>query len=118
MPNTIQLVMLLIIILALIQIPLKKYLFAGKSEETSDTDVRKINWWLRGILVIITLSIYLFVLDTTDDSKNKWFWLITFLIGRGLDVFIEWKYLKGSKDFLISLILLIIGIVYFCVFIF
>lgn len=66
----------------------------------------------------MALIIYFFVLDTTDYNMIKWFWFIWLFITVGFDVFMEWRYLKGSKAYLVSSILLVVSVAYFAIFIF
>jgi hypothetical protein len=109
---------LLLILLVLINIILRKYILAEGSEKISDTNGKNVNRWVKGLLVLIAICIYFFVLDTTDYSTIKWFWLIFFSVAIGFQAFMEWKYLKDSKEYIISLIILAVGLIYICVFIF
>ena len=111
------LISLLGILLSLLQWALKQYILAGESGKISVTPGKNIDRWVKGLLAIIALSIYFFVLDSTDYSLVKWFWLILFLLVKGFDVFMERWYLKGSKDYIVSLIILLIGLMYIWIFI-
>lgn len=102
----------------LIRIPLNKYFLNGNSEKISETEGNVINWWVKGAIVIISIVIYVFVLDTTNYSTLKWFWFILFFLVLGFDAFMEWRYLKDSKAYLVSSILLVVGVIYFFIFIF
>lgn len=93
-------------------------MLAGKSEKISDTDGWRMYWWIKGSLVVIALCCYFFVLDLTDYILLKRFLFVTFILALGFDAFMDWKYMKGSKEYLISLLLLAVGIIFFCVFIF
>ncbi|WP_434481737.1 DUF4181 domain-containing protein [Paenibacillus glycanilyticus] len=61
---------------------------------------------------MFAIALCIFVLDITNDYM-KWFWLSFFVAAKGFHAILEWKYLKGSRQYLISLILLAVGIVYF-----
>jgi hypothetical protein len=110
---------LLLILLVLADITLKKNFLAGRSKKISDTIGKNINRWVKGLVALIAIWIYFFVLDdATDHNTIKWFWLILFLVAMGFQAFMEWRYLKGSKEYLISLILVAFGLIYICIFIF
>ncbi|RED52986.1 DUF4181 domain-containing protein [Cohnella lupini] len=109
---------LLLIFLVLINMILKKYIVPGESQSISDTNGKNINRWVKGFLALIAICIYFFALKTTDYNATKWFWLIVFLVAIGFQAFMEWKYLKDSKEYIISLILLALGLIYICIFIF
>lgn len=108
---------LLLILLVLVELIIKKYILVEESNKISDTDGKSINRWVKGLLTFITLCMF-FVLDTTNINTLKWFWLIVFLVAMGQHVFMEWRYLKGSKEYIISLIKLAVGLIYIFIFIF
>ncbi|MDQ6423470.1 DUF4181 domain-containing protein [Paenibacillus sp. LHD-117] len=102
----------LVILLALIEITIKKYIIVEEPKKISETTGKNINRWVKGLLAFISLFILFFVLDTTNINTLKWFWLISFLVAMGLHAFMDWMYLKGSKEYMISLIKLAVGLIY------
>lgn len=108
---------ILVILLALIDLTIKKR-FVVEELKISDTNGKNINRWVQGLLFVISLCIFFFILDTTNINSLKWFWLIVFIVAMGQHAFIEWRYLKGSKEYVISLIKLAVGLIYILIFIF
>lgn len=108
---------ILVILLALIDLTIKKR-FVVEELKISDTNGKNINRWVQGLLFVISLCVFFFVLDTTNINSLKWFWLILFIVAMGQHAFIEWRYLKGSKEYVISLIKLAVGLIYILIFIF
>lgn len=108
---------ILVILLALIDLTIKKR-FVVEELKISDTNGKNINRWVQGLLFVISLCVFFFVLDTTNINSLKWFWLILFIVAMGQHAFIEWRYLKGSKEYIISLIKLAVGLIYILIFIF
>ncbi|RKP53122.1 DUF4181 domain-containing protein [Cohnella endophytica] len=109
---------LLLILLVLIELTIKKYFLVEELNKISDTDGKNINRWVKGLLAFISLFIFFFVLDTTNINTLKWFWLILFLVAMGQHAFMEWRYLKGSKEYITSLIKLAVGLIYIFIFLF
>jgi|AraplaMF_Col_mLB_1032019.scaffolds.fasta_scaffold05845_4 Domain of unknown function (DUF4181) len=100
----------IVIILSLTNWILKKWVTDMKNEELSD-EGKKVNRWVKIILsTICVISVVFFLnLEILDSDAMKWFWMIVILAAVGSESFIEWKYLKGSKQYLISLIVLFLG---------
>lgn len=109
---------LLLILLALIDLTIKKYFIVEELNKVSDTIGKNINRWVKGLLAVISICIFFFILDTTNINSLKWFLLIFFIIAMGQHAFIEWRYLKGSKEYVISLIKLAVGLIYILIFVF
>jgi hypothetical protein len=108
----------LVILLAVIELIIKKFIFVEESYKISDTDGKTINRWVKGLLGCLSLCILFFVLDTTNIDAIKWFWFITFIVAMGQHAFMEWRYLKNSKEYMISLIKLAVGVIYIFIFVF
>lgn len=116
--STSLLISLLVILLALIDLTIKKYFIVEELNKISDTNGKNINRWVKGLLFVISVCVFFFVLDTTNINSLKWYWLIVFIVAMGQHAFIEWRYLKGSKEYVISLIKLAVGLIYILIFIF
>ncbi|WP_084509278.1 DUF4181 domain-containing protein [Paenibacillus assamensis] len=64
------------------------------------------------------MCLYLFVLDVTDEYMMKWFFLIVFVVSAGFHASMEWWYLRGNNQYVISILLLVVGLIYFGIVIF
>lgn len=106
----------IVIILTLSNWILRKWIIGNDNEELSD-EGRKVNRWVKIILLVIAgISVFFILkLEVLNSDAMKWFWMIALLTALGSESFIEWKYLKGSKQYLISLIVLLLGeiLIYF-----
>ncbi|MGZ9585849.1 DUF4181 domain-containing protein [Paenibacillus marinisediminis] len=100
------------IILALSDLILRKWIAGTKKVELPD-EGKKVEKWGKIILAtigIITVIIFL-DLDILDADAMKWFWMVVIITAFGFQSFIDWKYLKGSKLYIVSLINLILGVI-------
>lgn len=111
-------VLLFILILAVLNPLLKDWIIGEKREKISETDGRIIN--ITGNLILVFIAIYslLFVLDRSEEKTIKWFFFILMIIVYLFNAFLEWKYLKNSKEFTVTLLLLLFGLIYFILIIF
>ena len=113
---------LFVIVVLLLEKGLNK-LFKVKKGKISETDGEKLYLW--GRIIIVTLCIctiiffYYAVMNNIIDynamnsfSILKWFWIFYFSLLIGFQSFLEWKYFKQSKQYLTTLILLIVFIGY------
>jgi hypothetical protein len=107
---------ILVILLAVLAPLLRKWI-VGTDRYIDETDGRRVDFWGRIILVIIFLVLLFFVVDTSDETIVKWFFIIALTITTAFQSIIEWKYLKNSKEFVVTLILWVIGLIYFFLFI-
>ncbi len=112
----------LVVLLALVFIPvllllgffLEKginKLIGVEKKKISETSAKSINRWGRGIILVISLSTLPFVM-TMDINIIKWYWIAYFVILFGFQSFLEWKYLKESKQYITTLIFLIAGVIF------
>jgi hypothetical protein len=107
---------ILVILLAVLAPLLRKWI-VGTDRYIDETDGRRVDFWGRIILVIIFLVLLFFVVDTSDETIVKLFFIIALTITTAFQSIIEWKYLKNSKEFVVTLILWVIGLIYFFLFI-
>jgi hypothetical protein len=107
---------ILVILLAVLAPLLRKWI-VGMDRYISETDGRRIDFWGRVILAILFLLILFFVIDTSNETIVKWFFIIALTIITAFQSIIEWKYLKNSKEFVVTLLLWLIGLIYFFLFI-
>lgn len=85
-------------------------LLGVEKKKISDTSAKSINRWGRGIIMVIFLSTLPFVV-ASDVNTMKWFWIVYFIILLGFQSFLEWKYLKESKQYITTLIFLLLGVI-------
>ncbi|MBD3107528.1 DUF4181 domain-containing protein [Bacillus sp. AGMB 02131] len=88
-----------------------------EKRKISETPAKRIDQWGRAIIVIIFLGTYWFVLDK-DINVQKGFWIFYFTVLFGFQAFMEWKYLKNSKQYVVSLILLMLLVTFVYVLVF
>ncbi|REE78548.1 uncharacterized protein DUF4181 [Paenibacillus taihuensis] len=116
--STVLSMSLLLLLLIILELIVKKYLLVKEPNKISDTNGKSVNRWVKGLLAIISFIVFFFVLDTTNINALKWFWLALFIVSMGQHTFMEWRYLKGSKEYIISLLKLAVGLIYILIFIF
>ncbi|RIW37276.1 DUF4181 domain-containing protein [Bacillus salacetis] len=80
----------------------------GKDErKIADTEGKMLDRWGRGALLLIFLFILTRVNDMPDaNAVMGLYWLIFIILIFGFQSFMEWKYLKGSKEYIKTLIFL------------
>lgn len=100
------------IILTLSHLILRKWIAGTERDELSE-EGKKVDKWGKIILASISFITAIILLDL--ESAMKWFWIVIIIAAVGFQSFIDWKYQKGSKQYIISLIVLIQGVtlVYF-----
>ncbi|MER2007271.1 MAG: DUF4181 domain-containing protein, partial [Psychrobacillus sp.] len=63
----------------------------------------------------IILFIFLFTLPfmVIGDSTNfvKWYWIIYLTVLMGFQAFLQWKYLKNSKQYVSTIIFMILTVI-------
>ena len=99
--------LLIAIILILLVISITKWIekFLGvKKEFVSDTPGKRINRWGRIIIAGIFLSLYFYALISKSDTMLKWSSILLLTSLMGLQSLLEWKYVKESKQYIITLI--------------
>ena len=87
-----------------------------KKEKISETSGKNIDRWGRGLILLTFLCTLPFAVEE-DRNVIKWYWICFLIVSMGFQSFMEWKYLKNSKEYVITVItltylLLAIGIMY------
>lgn len=98
---------ILALIVSIANIIVGKIIVGKKRRKISETEGKNIEIWGLILIGIIGLCCIYFVLDIM-----KLFWLCFLILIYGFHTFMEWKFLKDSKDYVVSLIVLIIGVIY------
>lgn len=83
----------------------------GKEELPAEG--KKVDMWGKIILASIGIISLIIILNIEDIDRiiTKWFWMVFIILAVGFQAFIDWKYLKGSKQYIVSLIVLILGVI-------
>ncbi len=83
-----------------------------KREKITKNPGKIVERWGRAVIAVIFLFSYLLALTMESDVLLKWHWFVLMVALMGFQVLLEWKYLKGSKQYIPTLIssLLMIGI--------
>lgn len=85
-------------------------LLGVEKKKVSETFGKKVERWGRGIILVLALcTLPFFIMKAT--SSMKWFWILYLIVLLGFQSILEWKYLKNSKQYVTTLIFLILGII-------
>ncbi|MBY0121564.1 DUF4181 domain-containing protein [Bacillus sp. S/N-304-OC-R1] len=99
----------IIILLFIIERVMNK-LLGVKKKKISETTGKNIDIWRRGIILVIFLCSYPFAINIHLNIKLLFIPYAILLIGS--EAFMEWKYIKNSKQFITTLTLLIFVIIF------
>ncbi|EKN68268.1 DUF4181 domain-containing protein [Schinkia azotoformans] len=105
-----QFVIIFILLSVLIERVIRKRLGIEK-KKISETAGKNVDRWGRGIILVTFLATFSYFIDK-DDEIVKWYWISYYVILMGFQTYIQWKYLKDSKEYILSLIFLVLGIVF------
>lgn len=100
------LIILIILVFFLDEI-INKLLHVEK-KKISETTGKKLNRWGRGIILFIFLFTLPFVIFGDSTNFIKWYWIIYLTVLMGFQAFLEWKYLKNSKQYVTTIIFMIL----------
>ena len=87
-------------------------LLGVKKKKISETSGKKADRWGRGIILVIFLCTLPIVISK-DINLMKWYWILYFVLLLGLQSILEWKFLKNSKQYVTTLIFLMLSIIIF-----
>ncbi|MEK4029255.1 MULTISPECIES: DUF4181 domain-containing protein [Bacillaceae] len=99
---------IVIIILSLVFITLEKIidkLFDVERKKISETPGKNIDRWGRSIILVVFLCALGFAV-TKDTDIIKWYWIVYLALLLGFQAFLEWKYLRNSKQYVATLVFL------------
>jgi hypothetical protein len=88
---------------------LRKWLGVEKRNiaETSGKNVER-----RGRGIILLIFLFTLPIVITEEGEGlKWYWIFYLMVSLGFQSFVEWKYLKDSKEYVITLIFLLLCII-------
>ncbi|MHC0038764.1 DUF4181 domain-containing protein [Pseudoneobacillus sp. C159] len=105
---------LICIILAFSHFILRLIIVGHERKELTE-DGKTVDLW--GKVMLSALGIITFIFIYIESEAMKWFWIIFVIAALGFQSFVDWKYQKESKRYIVSLIVLIIGVtlVYFLI---
>lgn len=103
---------ILALVISIAYIIVSKLIVGKRKRKVSETTGENIQICGFAIIGVIGICSILFVLDFFDNNVMKWFWLFFIIVTLGFQSFMEWKFLKESKEYVVSLIVLMIGIIY------
>ncbi|MGF6949076.1 heme/copper-type cytochrome/quinol oxidase subunit 4 [Neobacillus sp. B4I6] len=105
--------LVLIIVLIILGFLLEKIinkLLGVEMKKISETSGKNVDRWGRGIILVIFLCTLPFVI-TKDTNVMKWDWILYLILLLGFQSILEWKYLKNSKQYVTTLILLMLSVI-------
>ena len=103
---------LLVLFLAFFHLLLRLLIIKNEKAEIGE-DGSKVNLWGKLVIALIAIPISSFIIMTNnlESQVMKWFFVLLVIVALGFQSFIDWKYLKGSKRFVVSIVVGIIGVV-------
>ncbi|WP_455717758.1 DUF4181 domain-containing protein [Anaerosporobacter sp.] len=99
-----------IILVLLLEKIMDKLLGVKVKGKISETSGKNINRWGRAIILVIFLCCIPFGINE-DGSLSKWYFMLSGTSFLGFQAILEWKYLKDSKQYISTLIFMIIFVV-------
>ncbi|AIQ36642.1 hypothetical protein R50345_19570 [Paenibacillus sp. FSL R5-0345] len=102
----------IVLILAFSGFFLRVWIVGPDKEKISD-DGNELNIKGKLILGLIGLisAIVIMIADGVQGIGMKWFWIVFIIIAVGFQSYIDWKFLKHTKQHIVSMILLVEGVV-------
>ena len=103
-----------VIILSVSDLLLRKWIVGPNKNELPDEGRKFDRWGRLTLMVIVGIPLFVLIWLNTKDQYSeviKVLWRITVVMAGGFQLFVDWKYLKGTREYLVSLIVLIEGIV-------
>ncbi|WP_322745738.1 DUF6773 family protein [Paenibacillus donghaensis] len=101
---------LVVIIIAISYSILRHYMLGHDREGLWGTG-KKIEIWGKVLLLLAALPIAFSIIyhEGRESQTIKWFWFFLITAVFGFQAVIEWKFLKGYKNYIVSLIMILIG---------
>ncbi|TWT01868.1 DUF4181 domain-containing protein [Planomicrobium sp. CPCC 101079] len=81
--------------------------------ELSETPAKSIDRWGRGIILVLALCTIPFSAGSEEMERLLWFFVVYLLAVNLFQAYLQWKYIEGSKEYVVTLIALPIGIAAF-----
>ena len=110
LPRILLIGIILVLTLFLLEKAFNQF-FHVKKKKLAETAGKRIDRIGRLILTILCLAaLPLFFIHEATFTQIKWYLIFFVTIFAGFQLFMEWKYIKGSKQYLTTLLLFIIGV--------
>lgn len=78
--------------------------------ELSETPAKSIDRWGRGIILVFALCTIPFSAGAEEMERMLWFFVVYLLVLNLFQAYLQWKYIKGTKEYWVTLASLPIGI--------
>ncbi|USB33062.1 DUF4181 domain-containing protein [Paenibacillus sp. YPG26] len=107
---------IIIIILSISQYLLRRWIVGAEAKDELPRAGKRVDLWGKVILLLIAMiwAVNLIVEDRLTDDIFKWFMIAIIVLATGFQAFVDWKYRKSSKEYIVSLIVLVMGVVLVC----
>lgn len=99
------------LILMIVQFVLRKKIINPEADRMSETNGKYVAMWGNITLIAISILIYI-TLDFTNLEMRKLFWLSSLVVLLFFNAFLEWKFIRESKEHIVTVITLILAVVY------
>ncbi|WP_404451870.1 DUF4181 domain-containing protein [Virgibacillus necropolis] len=80
-------------------------------KKVSETSGKNLDFWGRGIILVIFLSTLWFVITNNSDILTKFYWMTYLALLIGFQVIMEFIFIKESKQYISTTLLLILCLV-------
>ncbi|QKY70702.1 DUF4181 domain-containing protein [Lentibacillus sp. CBA3610] len=100
----------LALLLLIMNAKLSKWLLGEQRVKISETEGEKVHRWVIFVSIFISLIILTTIIDRDNDSALMWFLLCVLIVMCSIQALMEWKYLKGTKQYVIPLLLMAISV--------
>lgn len=101
---------ILVLIVSIANFIVGRLIVGEKRRKVSETDGKMVQ--ILGLVIIVVIGLgSMFVIDIFNPQIMKWFWLSFLTLNFGFHAFLEWKFLKETKEYIVSLIVLLIGLI-------
>lgn len=100
-----------IILVFLLEKIMNKLLGIDKAKKISETPGKRVDRYGRVIIFVISIGLIPFYI-TQEASVMKWYLMLLLTLSFGFQSILEWKYLKGSKQYASTVMLLILGLLF------
>lgn len=84
-------------------------LFKVEKKRLSDSAGKKADAWSRGIILVVALCTIPLVVTETGE-RLMWFWIFYLGVLHLVQAFLQWKYIRESREHLVTLAVLPVGL--------
>lgn len=104
-------VLIILVILVFLSEIIVNKLLGVEKKKVSKTSGKNVDRWGRGFIFVIFLCALPFVIIKDDTNVMRWFWVLNLILMLGFQSILEWKYLNNSKQYITTLIFLVLGVI-------